>query len=114
MLATGLTTRYNPPPMTRRAAQTILYLLPVAMLLTGGCMPTQPCVSAWVANEMVTLTDRTKPFDDRLIYEPGAGQVRLFAVGNETVSFQLVVDGGRLPGGTGDSAQAGRPGCGVF
>ncbi|MBL7133004.1 MAG: DUF4091 domain-containing protein [Phycisphaerae bacterium] len=43
---------------------------------------------------MVSLTDRTKPFDDRVIYKPETSTIELFSAANETVSFQLVIDGG--------------------
>ncbi|MCK4600979.1 MAG: hypothetical protein KAU28_00835, partial [Phycisphaerae bacterium] len=50
--------------------------------------------SAWVAGEMVNLTDRTERFDDPLIYNQAGSTVNLFAAANETVSFQLVIDAG--------------------
>ena len=65
-----------------------------AVLLAAGCEPQGTALNAWVAGEMVNLTDRTKPFDDRVIYNPETTTIRLFSAANETVSFQLVIDGG--------------------
>jgi len=74
------------------------FLLSAAV--TSGCGslfgPSQPAVKAWVADEMVNLTDRMPPQRSEL-FDVDAQTVRLFAAANETVSFQLVLDGDELP-----------------
>lgn len=73
--------------------------LPVALILTGflftGCRPLQMSSTSsgkiWVASDMTALTSDTKPFVDKNIVGD-RGQIKLFAAGNETVSFQMIVD----------------------
>ena len=72
----------------------VLVLAAGAVVLAAGCEPPGAPVNAWVAGEMVNLTEQTKPFEDRVIYKSGTSTVELFSAANETVSFQLVVDGG--------------------
>jgi len=52
-------------------------------------------LDAWVAGEMVNVSARTTPAVDPSVFDQAAGQVKLFAAGNETVSFQIVIDAGR-------------------
>ena len=62
-----------------------------------GCIPSQtppPAMTSWVASDMVNLTeDLPQPKDD-LVFDAKDRTVGLFAAGNETVSFQIVVEGG--------------------
>ena len=84
---------------TRCARQLALLLLAAAISTLCGCTPDQEAsLTVWVANDMVSLTDRTQRFDDHVILDPGRGAIRLFAAANEIVSFQLVIDAG--PTGT--------------
>ena len=83
--------------MSSAFRQVAFVLVAGAVLLVAGCDPEGVSLNAWVAGEMVNLTDRTKPFDDRVIYKPETATIELFSGANETVSFQLVIDGG--PGG---------------
>jgi len=63
--------------------------------LPCGCVkPTDP-LNAWVAGEMVNVSARTEKTEDDSVFDPAARQVKLFAAGNETVSFQVVVDAGK-------------------
>lgn len=59
-----------------------------------GCQPAAPPLSAWVADDMVALTDRTAATSNLDVFDPRGREIRLFAAGNETVSFQLVLDAG--------------------
>ena len=83
--------------MSSAFRQVAFVLVAGAVLLVAGCDPEGISLNAWVAGEMVNLTDRTKPFDDRVVYKPETATIELFSGANETVSFQLVIDGG--PGG---------------
>jgi len=67
-------------------------------LLCGCIEPTDP-LKVWVAGEMVNVSARTEAFADDSVFDSAARQVKLFAAGNETVSFQVVVDAGDLPVG---------------
>jgi len=71
----------------------VAMFLTLAGVLFAGCKPMQPSSSGkiWVASDMTALTNRTKPFVNRNIVG-SEGQVKLFAAGNETVSFQIIVD----------------------
>jgi len=75
--------------------------------VSGGCDPagqslmrnpwaSKPAgaLDAWVAGEMVNLTDRTQRQVDLDVYDPSTEQVKLLAGANETVSFQVVLEGG--------------------
>ncbi len=85
----------------------VLAVIGAGAFVSGGCGPagnsfmrnrgvSRPAGSldAWVAGEMVNLTDRTQRQVDLDVYDPLAGQVSLLAGANETVSFQVVLDGG--------------------
>ncbi len=82
-------------------------MLGAGALVSGGCGPagdlsmrnpwsSRPAgtLDAWVAGEMVNLTDRTQRKMDLDVYDPSDGQVKLLAGANETVSFQVVLEGG--------------------
>lgn len=88
--------------MISPSSRTTLYWLAVGVLLSlgamacGGCSewlakPRAALQMPWVASEMTQLTDRTARFDDPLILD-GQKRVSLLGAGNETVSFQLIVD----------------------
>jgi hypothetical protein len=49
-------------------------------------------LNAWVAGEMVNVSARTEAVADDAVFDPAAKQVKLFSAGNETVSFQVVID----------------------
>lgn len=51
-------------------------------------------LAVWVVSDMVALTDRTKKFTDNSILanDKDRNTVNLFAAGNETLSFQIVID----------------------
>ena len=83
-------------------------MLGAGACVSGGCGPagessmrnhlaSRPAgaLDAWVAGEMVNLTDRTQRQVDLDVYDPSAGQVSLLAGANETVSFQVVLEGGK-------------------
>lgn len=62
-----------------------------------GCMPSQPpppAMTSWVASDMVNLTEDLPQPNDDLVFDAKDRTVGLFAAGNETVSFQIVVEGG--------------------
>ncbi|MBL7220525.1 MAG: DUF4091 domain-containing protein [Phycisphaerae bacterium] len=63
--------------------------------LLGGCVEPIGGLNAWVASEMVNVSARTKAFEDNSVFDPAAKQVKLFSAGNETVSFQVVIDTGK-------------------
>ena len=71
----------------------------MAVPLVAGCGPIglsqRDRPDAWVASEMAAVTSLTARFDDPLIYDADKRRVGLFAAANETISFQIVVDGGR-------------------
>ena len=77
----------------RYARGQLVFILAAALLPAAGCLPKRATINAWVAGEMTNLTHRTPRFDDRVIYSPRAATVGLFSAANETVSFQLVIDG---------------------
>ncbi len=73
-------------------------LLLSALAVLGGCRRGEdPPISAWVAGEMMNLTDRTPARNDDLVFDRVRNTVRLISAANETVSFQLVVDAGQTP-----------------
>ena len=51
-------------------------------------------LSAWVADEMTNLTDRTPPTNAPDVYDAEARTVKLFGAANETLCFQLVIEAG--------------------
>jgi hypothetical protein len=61
----------------------------------------KPAASVWTAGEMASLTEATPPAIDPAIdpaiAEPGQPGVKLFCGANETVGFQLVIDGTDAP-----------------
>jgi hypothetical protein len=88
-------------------------LLAAALGAVGGCAdweanmarwraglagPAKPgagsSLTAWVASDMVNLTDQSTPPVEPDVYDPAQKTVTLVAGANETVSFQIVVDGG--------------------
>ena len=83
------------------------WLLTVGPLLLVGCKPirfdfglgrpAKDPLPAWVAGDMVHLTDRTTAREDPSLFDARQRRISLFAGANETVSFQLVIDPG--PGG---------------
>ena len=86
----------------------VLAVLGAGACVCGGCDPAgnwsmrnawgsrhAGALDAWVAGEMVNLTDRTERRVDLDVYDPSAGQVSLLAGANETVSFQVVLEGGK-------------------
>lgn len=95
------------------------------LCLSGGCGqgglsssgPQQASLQAWTANEMAAITDRVPASRDGLLLD-SSDRVSLIAAGNETVSFQVVVDsqatavsqlrllGSKLTGPSGDIAPA--------
>jgi len=84
-------------------------MLGAGAFLLGGCGPSDPWtmrshkpLDAWVAGEMVELTEATKRSDDPELYDSSAKAVSLLAGANETVSFQIVLEGGKR--GVGDVA----------
>ena len=77
-------------------------MLGAGAFLSGGCGPQAPWnmrnrkpLDAWVAGEMVNLTERTERRDDLEVYDSSAKAVSLQAGANETVSFQVVMEGGK-------------------
>lgn len=77
-------------------------MLGAGAFLSGGCGPygdwnmrTPGSLDAWVAGEMVNLTERTERRDDPEVYDSSAKAVSLQAGANETVSFQVVMEGGK-------------------
>ena len=74
-----------------------IVVLAVGLSMLGGCRlwttGARP-LGAWVASEMLTLTDRTPRRLAPLLSDAGPQTVSLFAAANETVSFQIVVDAG--------------------
>ncbi|MFW6133727.1 MAG: hypothetical protein ACOC8F_07500, partial [Planctomycetota bacterium] len=83
------------PRDARAALSGLLVLLAAAgcdfggNFLSGGETP----LTAWAADEMVAVTGRTRPQPSEA-YDPDDGAVALRSAGNETVSFQVVVDAG--------------------
>ena len=65
-------------------------------LCLAGCVE-PPAAQVWAASDMVHLTAGMPPARRDAAWDGQARTVRLFAAGNETVSFQLVVDA--PPGG---------------
>ena len=81
--------------MMLRPGKPLCLALVLVPAFIGGCdFGSIDSPTVWVASEMVNLTDRTAPSSDPLIFDADRGTVKLFAAANETVSFQLVVDGG--------------------
>ncbi len=91
--------------------ETFLLLLVSTACLAVGCEQIQMRVQGsggisgrplrvWAASDMVGLTDRTKRVEDEGLFDSSRKTISLFAAANETVSFQIVVDGG--PGGAKD------------
>ena len=82
----------------------IILLVSAFGLSVGGCEKIEPGgtneLKVWAVSEMVALTDRTAPFRDRSILADDGRTVSLFAAGNETVSFQLVIDASSRESGT--------------
>jgi hypothetical protein len=70
-------------------------LLLACASLAGGCAE-KPLGDVWVVGEMVALTDRTPRIDDPAIYVADRARLSLFGGANETVAFQLVIDGGAI------------------
>jgi len=72
----------------------------LAASLLCGCnfipIPSAGTLDAWVAGEMVNVSARTEALADDSVFDPATRRVKLFAAGNETVSFQVVVDAGEL------------------
>lgn len=70
----------------------------IPILALGGCInwpgrdAPKPTLAAWPAGEMTQLTDRTEKFEDKLVLDDRK-RVSLFAASNETVAFQVVVEG---------------------
>jgi len=77
---------------------TSLLLLAIGLAFASGCdadwqwWRSRTELTAWVADEMSCLTDRTPAPERCEIVDPETGEVKLFAAANETVSFQLVID----------------------
>ncbi len=72
-------------------------LFAIACLLVGaslGCRTDQPPPRVWAAGDMLRLTEATPPSGSTDVWDADGRVVRLFAAGNETVAFQLVVDAG--------------------
>ena len=65
-------------------------ILATGATMLGGC--TLAPAKVHVASDMTVLTDATAAADDPTVFDPRSGSVKLAAAGNETVSFQLVVD----------------------
>ena len=84
--------------MAPRRLQLSVLVAAAAAVCSSGCtynpFAPKPAMQAWVAGEMTSLTDRTPASMDPLIYDSTQNAVTLFAGANETVSFQLVVEGG--------------------
>ena len=79
----------------RQILSIVLAALSVSLL--AGCrswLPQPPALQAWVASEMLTLTDQTPRQLAPLLCDAGPQTVSLFAAANETVGFQIVVDAG--------------------
>ncbi|MCY2927788.1 MAG: hypothetical protein NT031_20585, partial [Planctomycetota bacterium] len=74
------------------------YLVAVLGAWAGGCAgpweaPHAPAaIEAWIADEMLTLTDRTSPPPDSAVYDRARRRAELFGAANETVGLQIVVD----------------------
>lgn len=71
-----------------------------AIIVSGllcGCTGPRTALNAWVAGEMVNVSARTEKVEDVDVFDPATKQVKLFAAGNETVSFQVVVDTDKIP-----------------
>ncbi len=74
----------------------------VAMIAAAGAGCATPwemshpsaTIEAWIADEMLTLTDRTTPPADSAVYDRVRKRAELFAAANETVGLQIVVDAG--------------------
>lgn len=76
------------------AAQHNISLALILAAMLAGCEPIASTkVDSWVCSDMTTLTDRTPKINDTTIYDPIDKAVNLFAAANETISFQLVLDG---------------------
>ncbi len=98
----------------------------ISLLFLTGCVPeslnsngsavTGQEPSVWVVSDMVALTDQTAKFSDDSILANVAGQPRinLFAAGNETVSFQVIIDapisGAKQVSVSAGALSAGKPG----
>lgn len=81
--------------MKTYAAQYILLTFILAAMLVG-CEPIASTrIDSWVCSDMTALTDRTPKTNNTTVYDPIDKVVNLFAAANETVSFQLVLDGGK-------------------
>ena len=69
-------------------------LATLAGVLVGGCQVSAP-PDVWVAGQMVRLTNQSTRAFDPLVYDAQTRTTKLLAAGNETTSFQLVIDAGR-------------------
>ena len=63
-----------------------------AGLLCGCNFGPRGALNAWVAGEMVNVSARTEAFEDASVFDSATKQVKLFSAGNETVSFQVIID----------------------
>lgn len=74
-----------------------------AVMLAAGCDagvgagPSPGAINAWAVNEMVKISSHTPRRHDHLIVNPHTGAVDLFAAGNETACFQIVVQADDRP-----------------
>jgi len=82
--------------MPRVRDKTLRPLLVLVTAALSGCAGNAP-VDAWVASEMTNLTSLTPQSNDPEVFDADDAVVKLFAAGNETVSFQLVIDAGDRP-----------------
>ena len=78
--------------MSKQRTGWVVAVLAAACVLPG-CAEVGS-LNAWVVDEMRTVTDRTAPFMDPLVFDQIGRKIDLFSAANETVSFQLVVDAG--------------------
>jgi hypothetical protein len=65
----------------------------VAAALAAGCQVSAP-PEVWVVGQMSRLTDQSTRAFDPIVYDGQTLTVKLQAAGNETVSFQVVIDAG--------------------
>jgi len=79
---------------SRRVASAAVCSALLSALLIGGCDLRPPPLTAWVADDMLALTSRTPPTIGRDVFDADRRAVLVHAAGNETVSFQLVIDAG--------------------
>ncbi|MCY2931139.1 MAG: hypothetical protein NTV86_16945 [Planctomycetota bacterium] len=75
----------------------VAYLVAILAAAAAGCTSPLPPVEAWLADEMLTLTNRTAPPVDSAVYDRTRRRAELFAAANETIGFQIVVDAGATP-----------------